>query len=262
MKNFIIIPCYNEANRLHFDQFKSFIETNANYRLCFVNDGSSDDTLKQLRQFASKNLDSAIVHNLAKNQGKAEAVKKGTNYILNNYNPKSIGFMDADLATGFDDYKNLVQNLFTNNLKVVFGSRKMNEEGNIDRSPFRKMASGLIGMLIKIIIGLPIQDSQCGAKVFMPSTARFVFKTSFLSRWLFDVEMFIRIKNLYAEQTMNLIKEVPVTSWEEVDGSHITFTDSIKFPKELLEIGFNYNVLPQINKISNIQIPIITNKAA
>ncbi len=253
MKNAIIVPCYNEANRLKFDEFKTFLNTNPNYIICFVNDGSKDNTLQQLQNFAADHK-RCLVYDMPQNGGKAEAVRRGTNFINSKYNVESIGFMDADLATGFEDYTMLVQELKDNDLKMVFGSRKMDQDSEVERSAFRKLASWAVGLMIKLIIGLPIKDTQCGAKVFHPGIARYVFNKSFMSRWLFDVEMFIRIKSLYKVQAMNVIKEVAVSEWEEVEGSHITWQDSIKFPKELLEIALAYNVKPKFNNM----IPILS----
>lgn len=53
MKNGIVIPCYNEADRLDFNNYRQFIQTNPDYQLCFVNDGSKDATLQQLNSFKS-----------------------------------------------------------------------------------------------------------------------------------------------------------------------------------------------------------------
>jgi len=257
MRNLIIIPCYNEANRLKFDAFQDFLNSHSDYQICFVNDGSKDGTLEQLTSFGNKNKEQVIVHDMPQNGGKAEAVRGGMNHVLENYEVDTIGFIDADLATGFDDYKTLVKTLKSDDLKMVVGSRKMETAQNIDRSAFRLFASWLIGTMINLIIGLPIKDTQCGAKVFTPKTAQYLFNRSFMSRWLFDVEMFIRMKNLYQKNTMNCIREVAVIDWEEVDGSHITFQDSLKFPKELLEIGYTYNIQPTLSSIMKPQIPVI-----
>jgi glycosyltransferase involved in cell wall biosynthesis len=257
MRNFIVIPCYNEANRLKFESFQEFINTNPDDALCFVNDGSKDSTLLQLQGFQVKNKKQVLIYDIPQNGGKAEAVKSGINYILENHQVASIGFLDADLATGFKDYKMLSNTLKTEELKMVIGSRKMEADNNIERSVFRELASAVIETLIKFIIGLQIKDTQCGAKVFDASTARYLFKKSFMSRWLFDVELFIRMKNLYGKQTMTRVKEIAVTDWEEVEGSHITLSDSLKFPKELLEIGYAYNVRPMYVSILKPQTAII-----
>ena len=44
----IVVPCYNEANRIELHFFEQFVLQNNNCVFCFVNDGSSDETLEIL----------------------------------------------------------------------------------------------------------------------------------------------------------------------------------------------------------------------
>jgi len=169
MKNGIVIPCYNEANRLQFDVFQSFIDQNSSYLLCFVNDGSKDETLDQLQEFALSNKEQVLVYDMPQNGGKGEAVRQGVKFLLKESKVENIGFLDADLATGFDDYKRLLSVLKFGNYNMILGSRKMDADMDIERSAFRKLASALVGFMIKIIIGMPVNDTQCGAKVFTRS---------------------------------------------------------------------------------------------
>ena len=246
MKNGIVIPCFNEANRLNFDAFQKFIDTHKNYILCFVNDGSQDETLNQLLAFKQQSTERILIYNLKENQGKAEAVRTGINHLLENTNVNTVGFLDADLATGFNDYARLISIMNHMDKVMTFGSRKTKDQKDIKRSFFRELASILVGLLIKVIVQIPIRDTQCGAKVFKRKTALNIFSNSFKSRWLFDVEIFIRVRKLFGKQVMNKIEEVGLLSWEEIEGSKITLKDSLKFPLQLLEIGFDYNIKPQI----------------
>ncbi len=248
MNKGIIIPCYNEAARLPLNEFANFINNHQDYILCFVNDGSKDDTLTILQNFA-QGKSNVLVYDMPKNGGKAEAVRQGTNYMLNNTDVSSVGFLDADLATGFEDYLILEKTLTNNHKKFILGSRKLGGAQDIQRSFLRDLVSNLIGLLIRIIVGLPIKDTQCGAKVFSRATAQYIFKTPFSSKWLFDVEMLIRIKKLYKNQVLNHIQEVAISKWDEVEGSHITLKDSLSFPFKLMEIAYIYNVKPSIEVV-------------
>ncbi|MBK8952145.1 MAG: glycosyltransferase [Chitinophagaceae bacterium] len=42
----IIIPCYNEEQRLSLERLTSFLTTYSDTRLVLVNDGSTDNTAK------------------------------------------------------------------------------------------------------------------------------------------------------------------------------------------------------------------------
>lgn len=257
MKNGIVIPCYNEESRLKLSEFKSFIEKNPKYTLCFVNDGSTDHTLKVLKEFqnnlmtARRGMETQVlIYDMPQNGGKAEAVRAGVNHLIENTNVQNIGFVDADLATGFDDYTNLVNTLKNKQIDAVLGSRKINEDVEMERSAFRQVASFAFGKFINGIIGMDIKDTQCGAKVFSREIAKEVFRDSFQSRWLFDVEILIRIKNHFGKNNaMNFVNEVALSKWEEVEGSKITLRDSIQFPIQLCQIAFDYNIRPQIRTL-------------
>ncbi len=252
MRNSIIIPCYNESKRLPFDQFANFLKFNKDYQVCFVNDGSKDNTLECLEDFCL-NHNNAIFFDMPQNGGKAEAVRTGINYVLNKFSVESVGFLDADLSTSLEDYKGIVNTLFSEKKSVVFGSRKIVKNKNIKRSKFREFASFMVGLTIQIILGLPIKDTQCGAKVFTNQAARKAFKDAFISRWIFDVEVFIKLKKWFGkEKIMEQMIELPLAKWEDVDGSKITLTESIRMPMQILNIGLNYRILPIINELKNI----------
>ena len=248
MKSGIIIPCYNEANRLNFKEFQSFLKSDSTTHLCFVNDGSKDNTLDLLHEFKTTNPSRVQVYDMPMNQGKAGAVRAGMNHMLENGNYDNLGFMDADLSTSFEEYMELASNLSNNaqNLHLVFGSRKGEAAGNTERGLFRKLMSTIIGFMIKILLQLPIKDTQCGAKVFSIDAANYCFNKAFVSRWLFDVEIFIRMRTRHSRsQVMHMLKEIPLKNWVAVGDSKITMSESIKIPTQLLKIANTYYIRPQ-----------------
>lgn len=244
MKNAIVIPCYNESKRIPLNQFDGFLKLNPDYQVCFVNDGSSDNTLEVLEDFAL-NHHNAVVLDMPQNGGKAEAVRFGINNLLERSNINTVGFLDADLSTTLNDYRTLCSKLERENKSLVFGSRKMIKNDKIQRSAFREFASFMVALVVRVILGLDIKDTQCGAKVFSRTAAQVAFKNSFISRWIFDVEVFIKLKKWMGKQNiMGQLTEYPLTEWNDVDGSKITLKDSIRMPMQLLKIGFSYNVKP------------------
>lgn len=243
MKTGIIIPCYNEANRLDVNEFLTFAKNNKNYFICFVNDGSSDHTLDVLEDIEKKSTDNVVVIDVKINAGKASAVRTGVKYLSQNTEISYIGFMDADLSTDFNDFDKLVRTLkFNKELTFVYGSRGKGE-GNIKRSFFRNIFSKMVKIIILMILGLPIEDTQCGAKVFKKEIVGVAYGNKFLTRWLFDVEIFIRLKRHYGrKKVMNKIHEQPLNKWTHVDDSKLGIKDAIQIPYRLLSIWFSYNV--------------------
>jgi len=73
----IVVPCYNEEERLQLSEFSRFFKTNNTTFFCFVDDGSTDDTKKIVADFVDNNVERCQVINLFYNQGKAEAVRHG-----------------------------------------------------------------------------------------------------------------------------------------------------------------------------------------
>ncbi len=251
MENAIVVPCYNEANRLDLSTFDEFLNQRNDYTICFVNDGSSDNTLEILKKFQEGRENRVYVYDAPQNNGKAEAIRSGVNYMLQNTSAQKIGFMDADLATGFEDYENLSASLdddFDND-GMVIGSRTRVNTANIQRTAFRSASSNIFNKIIQWIIGLKINDTQCGAKVFTRKTANTLFQKAFITKWLFDIELLMRMRNKFGKSSMvNKFKEVKLSKWTEVEGSKITLRDAVQFPLQLLKIALNYNFKPILKK--------------
>ena len=248
MKNGIVIPCYNEAARLDLAAFASFIQQRPDYRLCFVNDGSTDDTLQNLRRFQRAHGEQVLVYDMPQNGGKAAAVRAGVFTLLADPRVRSVGFIDADLSTGFADYTTLVNKLHApGRQELVFGSRCAEADNHIERTPFRALTSKAVGVLIRSLLRLPIEDTQCGAKVFTAELARICFAAPFVTRWLFDVELFMRARRHYGPQVMQRLQESPLREWIHVEGSKITLRDSLEIPAQLAKIGYAYELQPALS---------------
>ena len=244
MKTGLIIPCYNEEKRLNVNAFIDFISQENEYHICFVNDGSKDKTVKVLKEIQDTNPLKVSIIDIKKNTGKAAAVRAGARYLYSKGNIQYIGFIDADLSTDFEDFGELLKTLKTNNeLSFVFGSRAKNASEAIEKDKIRAIISKVINLLIVFILGLSIGDTQCGAKVFRAALVPVMFDKAFFSRWLFDVEMFIRLKrHMGKNEIVKSIFEQPLKRWIHMEDSKLGLKDSLEIPYRLLSIWYNYNV--------------------
>ena len=80
----VVVPCYNEVERLPRAEFLAYASDPANVDVVFtfVNDGSKDGTLGVLNTLAAAYPQNLFVLDLAKNGGKAEAVRQGINHVM------------------------------------------------------------------------------------------------------------------------------------------------------------------------------------
>jgi CheY-like chemotaxis protein len=237
----VVIPCYNEEDRLSTKEFTDFVHGNLGYHLCFVNDGSKDKTLEILNNLRKGREDHISVYNCEVNGGKAEAVRQGVLHMAKDPQLNYIGYLDADLSTDFADFDDLVKTIETSNFKIVSGSRISRMGANITKESARKIISMTINLIIRTILGMSFQDTQCGAKIMTKDIVEKMFNDKFITRWLFDVEIFMRMKKHFgAEKVQSLICEQPLKRWIHADGSKLSMRDSIKIVGQLMNIAVHY----------------------
>lgn len=238
----VVIPCYNEEERLLSSEFKAFAHKNLGYHLCFVNDGSTDNTLAVLEELKEANPTNISVYNCEKNGGKAEAVRQGMLHLIKDQQFDYVGFLDADLSTDFRDFDDLVKTIENSDFKIVSGSRISRMGADITKESARKIISKTINLIIQTILGMPFKDTQCGAKIMDREIAATVFRKKFITKWLFDVEIFMRMRKFYGkDEAKRLICEQPLKRWIHADGSKLSMKDSIKIVGQLGQIALHYN---------------------
>lgn len=236
-KTTIIVPCFNEAMRLDTAAFLSFIHSDINTFFLFVDDGSSDNTIEVLRDIKKKSAGFVSYLQLPQNVGKAEAVRQGILAALHG-EPDYLGFWDADLATPLSEIPHF-SICFSNDNKLAYvcGARIKRMGAIIERNWYRHCLGRIIATLISIILDLPTHDTQCGAKLFKRELAQKLFEKPFLSTWLFDVELLVRILELFGKNiATQMIYELPLHTWRDVGESKINPLYLFKVPLELARI--------------------------
>jgi CheY-like chemotaxis protein len=237
----VVIPCYNEEKRLASKKFINFITKNSGYRLCFVNDGSTDNTEEILDNLRKGREDFIEIYNCEENVGKAEAVRKGMLHMNAQADLDYIGFLDADLSTSLIDFDNLVSVIENSKYKIVSGSRISRMGANITKQSSRKLISSTINLIIKKILLLDFKDTQCGAKVFHKDVIEISFRKKFITKWIFDVEIYRRITLYFGLNTAKkILCEQPLSRWVHIEGSKLSIRDSINIISQLGQIAWFY----------------------
>jgi CheY-like chemotaxis protein len=237
----VVIPCYNEEERLFSKEFTNYIDKNSGYHLCFVNDGSTDKTLEVLQNLRKGREDFITVYDCEKNGGKAEAVRLGMLHMAKKEDLDFIGFLDADLSTDLADFDDLVKTIENSDYKIVSGSRISRMGANITKESARKVISLTINYIIRKILSMDIKDTQCGAKIFSKDVINIAFSEKFVTQWIFDVEIFKRMSQHYGlPNVKTMLCEQPLKRWIHADGSKLSMKDSVKIVGQLGQIAWVY----------------------
>jgi len=238
----LIVPCFNEAERLDLDAFRLFDGGLVDF--LFVDDGSTDGTAALLDGLVARDPSRFRVLTLDRNSGKAEAVRQGM-LLAVKAAPDYLGFIDADLSTGLDEIPAMVALLDARpEVLGVLGSRVRLLGRRIDRRMGRHYAGRIFATMVSLVLQLPVYDTQCGAKCFRATPAvAALFEEPFLARWIFDVELLARFLRLAAADGLEpgqILVEHPLTEWNEVSGSKMRLRHGFRALIDLLRIRRRY----------------------
>lgn len=232
----IIIPCYNEEHRLKTEALNGLLEqTDADIFL--ANDGSTDGTLIKLEKFSEQHTNRCYVLNFEKNAGKATTIFKSVNHVLSSSDYTYVGYFDADFSTPVPEILRIIDEVKNVKPGFIFGSRILLLNALIKRKRHRHIIGRIIVTLINTRFSLGIYDTQCGAKIFSRALAEIAFKKAFYTSWLFDVEVFIRLRE---QNMLQQGVEFPLRQWEDVDGSKLGWKTGVKILNELILLVKKY----------------------
>ena len=240
IKNCIVIPFFNEEKNLVLQDFQNFLSHNHDYFICFVDDGSNDNSKTIINNLMNDHPKQVNIITQNINSGKAEAVRIGVNYCNKNYSFMTIGFLDADLSTSLDEYKR-VRNKINGEIEYCFASRIRRIGSKIDAKTHRVIIGKVLRLIINKILQLNAYDTQCGCKIFTKQLSEKIFISKFISKWLFDVEIISRIIHIYGKKiAINKMLEVPILNWVDKNNSNVKFTYMFMLWIDLIFIYINH----------------------
>lgn len=131
MKLSLIVPCYNEAENVELFQsetIKAFEGCGYSYEIIFVDDGSTDATLHNLKKIHAAGKCPVKVISFSRNFGKEAGLYAGLQYASGEY----ISLIDADLQQRPEIVREMVQFLDENpDYDVVAAYQDRRREGKV-----------------------------------------------------------------------------------------------------------------------------------
>jgi len=228
----IVIPAYNEEIKIERDLSLAYAYLATQpfkSEVIVVDDGSSDETYEIVKSLEPYYKDlRGIRYDI--NRGKGYAVKIGVLQARGDH----ILFADAGACVPYIEMKKGLC-LLQNGYDVALGSRALAESQVLKKQPlYRQFGSRAFGLVMRSIIEVnPIQDTQCGFKIFKREAANAIFNRNKIDGFMFDIEIILIAKKLGYR-----IKEFPVTWKNDPDTRFNPIRGSIRNLKELWKIKF------------------------
>lgn len=220
MKLSIIIPAYNEADRIvgTLTHTLAYLERQAYAsEILVVSDGSSDETCKVVEGFRTEGRCDVRALAYHPNRGKGYAVRygmlRGSGDILM--------FMDADYSVPIEEVEKGLD-LIRMGFDIAIASRALSGSVvSLHQNFFRELSGKLYTLIQNIHLGIHYPDTQCGFKIFTARAARILFERQKLTSVIFDPEI------LWLARCSGFkVAQFPVI-WRHAENSRIVY-DSLR----------------------------------
>lgn len=261
----VVIPCKNQGDKIGetIDHIiKTAEELNEfNVEIIFVNDRSTDDSVKNAKKHLSKYKDHKILNTDPSyvGNGKGLAVEIGMIEARGDFRL----FMDADNSTKFEEIKKLIP--YFDKYDIVLGTRYSNKvvepSGNWLKSLWlavldvfqvliyghakrymakkkqgrlREFVSRGANLAFTLLLGQSFTDSRCGFKMYSADSSKLIFPKCLIKTWDFDTEALF----LARKYKFKMI-EVPVDWYDDEAASNFKVRDMINGFTSIFQIHLN-----------------------
>lgn len=154
------------------------------YEIIPVDDGSDDGTGEELlsvAQDASGRIRPLILpHNVGKGMALKQAFEtsRGSHVLL----------LDGDLDLAPNNLPLFFDAMAERDAAAVIGSKR-HPDSRIDYPARRRIASVFYSLFVRMLIGLPVSDTQSGMKLFRREALQWAFERMLVKRFAFDLEV-------------------------------------------------------------------------
>jgi glycosyltransferase involved in cell wall biosynthesis len=197
----VIVPAYREGGRIYENLKRLLAELdrlNTSYEVIVVSDGNTDSTVAEAERVVSPHI-KVVQYDV--NMGKGYALRLG----VTRSHGQLVTFIDADMELDPRYIKAFVAVQESFDCDAVIGSKR-HPMSQVHYPYFRRVQSSIYQLLIRVLFGLNLRDTQTGLKLFRRQVLADVFPLLAVKRFAFDLELLVVAKTLGYRKVM----EAPV----------------------------------------------------
>ena len=183
----IIIPAYKAENFIAQNLRKVqkvMDQTRYPYEIICVVDGNVDRTMEEAQKVVAKYPDKIQVIGYSMNMGKGHAVRFGMAKAKGDI----IGFIDAGVELNPNGLSMLLEHFEWYKADIIVGSKR-HPASKVIYPWQRKILSFGYQMIVRILFGLKVRDTQVGMKFFRREVLEKVLPRIVVKTFAFDVEI-------------------------------------------------------------------------
>lgn len=205
----ILLPVYNEEHVLEksVTTLRKFLQDNVKDfdSIITIGDNASTDKTLEVGKELEKRFEDVRIFHLPQ-KGRGRMVK----YAWQKSEAEILSYMDIDLSTDLNAFPPMVRAII-DGYDVAIGSRQY-KGSEVKRSFKRELISRGYIWILKLLLGFPFTDAQCGFKAVSKKLVKDLFGMIEDDEWFFDTELlYLAHRNGYK------VKELPVRWIEDTD---------------------------------------------
>jgi glycosyltransferase involved in cell wall biosynthesis len=225
-----VIPAYNEEDSIAtaLGTLDGVVkDKRLPYEIVVVDDGSQDKTLSRAIKYASRNGHVKVI-SYTQNEGKGYAVRAGFMQTKGDV----VVFADSDMDIDLGTVSKYVAALEHGDIVIA---SKWHPDSVVSMPLTRRILSHGFNVLVRILTGAKLKDTQVGLKVMKRSAFASIFPRLCVKRYAFDVEL-LAVASLYGLRIVQMPAQLRISN-------SFRLKDVFKMFQDLLGIAYRLRVL-------------------
>jgi len=243
----VIMPVYNLGKSIanNIKTVLSVFSGKIPFEIIVVDDGSADQSKDEIQKITGQHSNIKPVF-MKRNVGKGAALKQGFFASSGNY----ILFLDGDLDIQPEHTAEFFDIMDERNVDMVIGS-KHHPHSTVTSYPWhRKLVSSVYYGIVKMLMGLPLRDTQTGIKLFKREVLAFTFPRMLVKQFAFDIELLV-----VANERRYRFAESPISLNAGARWPMVRPTAVIEVIRDTLAVFYRLKILQFYRRMADTKMP-------